>query len=162
MLSRSDYIAFKRAVRDILKECLRGVNPETKPQNASMVGDGFTKLTKDNRYYFSEEAKDCEEQLIEIINRLPVYPTLHLYSCATIAYADLLPDDMSTKRELLKACELADEFFSLLEINKLGIVDKSFISKYGFKMFAIDSDYKDVIKPNRSAFVQEDAELDLD
>ena len=161
MLSREDYLIFKRGIRPVLKNCLVSVNPETKPTNASMLVDGFTKLTSNNKYYFAEEAKHQREQLIEICNSLPLYPALHQYSCATIAYADLLPDDMSTQRELNKACELADEFFALLEINMMGVVDKSFISKYGFNMFSIDLDLKDKIKPNRSAYVQEGSEPEI-
>lgn len=162
MLSRSDYIAFQRPVRGILKECFCGVDLDSLPDEAYYGGYGYTNLTKDKEYYYTDNATNFKDELIRVCQGLPIYPSISKKFCGTIAFSDLLPDDMSTQRELLKACELVDEFFALLEINKLGGLDKSFISKYGFNMFSIDPDYKDVIKPNRSAYVQEKAEPDAE
>ena len=63
---------------------------------------------------------------------------------------------MTTKRELLKSCNLADAFFALLEINEIGVADDAFKSKYGFQISIINGQYQDRLKPNRSAFVSEE------
>ena len=138
MLSSDDYFDFECAVEDILDECFIGVNPANIPENATLATDGYTKLTEDKTYFFTEDVKKYKEQLISICNSLPLYPPVHQDSCATIAYADLLPNNISTKHYLIKFCELADEFFALLEMNSMGVTDELFLSKYGFKLFGID------------------------
>ena len=156
MLSSDDYYDFRHAVRDILKKCFVGVDLDSIPDNASLASKGYTALTKDKVYHFTDEATHYKVQLIGICQNLPVYPPINNNFCGTIAYGDLLPDDMSTERELLKACEVADEFFMLLELNDMGIAYEAFKNKYGFKLFLVDSRLSDKIKPNRSAYVQDE------
>lgn len=161
MLSNVDYIDFQDAVEEILDECLLGVDLDDIPETACYKSKGYTNLTKDKGYYFTEKAPHCKEQLIAICKTLPVYPSVNPNFCGTIAYADLLPHCMTTQRELLKACELTDEFFALLEYNQIGIAYETFKNKYGFQLLLVDPRLEDVIKPNRSAFVQEDSEPNI-
>ena len=156
MLSSDDYFDFECAVEEILDKCFIGVNMDPKTAGISRVLDGYTTLTRENRYCFTEGWAQYKEQLVSICEALPRYPAVHEDSCSTIAYADLLPDDMTTKRELLKSCNLADAFFALLELNQIGVADDAFASKYGFQIAIVNKKYQDRLKPNRSAFVSEE------
>ena len=156
MLSSDDYFDFECAVEEILEECFVGTNPDPKPSKSSLIVDGYTKLTSGNKYFFTGDLSKYREQLVSICEALPRYPAVIPESCSTISYADLLPDDMTTKRELLKSCNLADAFFALLEINEIGVADDAFKSKYGFQISIINGQYQDRLKPNRSAFASEE------
>ena len=161
MLSSDDYYDFQDAVEEILDGCFLGVDLDEIPEEATLRHRGYIKLTNDKGYYFTDKALRCKEQLISICQTLPIYPAVSPNSCGTIAYADLLPDDMTSKGELTDACELADEFFALLELNDMGIVSETFKNKYGFQLLLVDPRQKDKIKPNRSAFVQEGSEPEI-
>lgn len=161
MLSSDDYYDFSDSVQEILDSCFLGVNIDDIPEEAALRHRGYTKLTKDKGYYFTDKALQCKEQLIGICQTLPIYPAVSSNSCGTIAYAALLPDDMTSKMELEDACELADEFFVLLELNDIGVVSETFKNKYGIQLLLVDPRLKDKIKPNRSAFVQEDIEPNI-
>ena len=156
MLSGDDYFDFQDSVEELLDGCFLGVDLDEIPEEATLRHSGYTNLTKDKGYDFTDKALQCKEQLIGICQTLPIYPAVSPNSCGTIAYADLLPNYMTTQRGLIKACELADEFFALLELNDMGVVSEIFKNKYGFKLLLVDPRLKDKIKPNRSAFVQED------
>ena len=155
MLSRDDYFDFQFGIQDILDECFIGVDLDSIPDNAHFLCRGYTDLTKNKAYHFTDEATHYKKQLIGICQNLPIYPPINKNFCGTIAYGDLLPDDMSSQGELLDACEIADEFFALLELNDMGIAYEAFKNKYGFKLFLVDPRLSDQIKPNRSAFVEE-------
>jgi len=161
MLSRQDYLDFKRGFRGLLKDCFLGVDLDEIPEEATLRHRGYTKLTKDKGYYFTDSALKYKNQLIDVCQNLPIYPPVSPNSCGTIAYADLLPDDMSSQRELMKACEIVDEFFALLELNDMGVVSETFKNKYGFQLLLVDPRLQDKLKPNRSAFVQEDMEPNI-
>ena len=162
MLPRDAYFDFQFAVQDIMDECYLGTDFSKTNGKCKYTAEGFTTLTKDIEYYFTEEAYDnYQEQLIEICNMLPVHPPVHAASCGVIAYADLLPDDITSKMELMDACELADVFFNLLQMNGIGFHDDVVKSKYGFQLFSIIITLKDRIKQNTSAFVQEDSEPNI-
>ena len=161
MLSRKDYLDFNRQFRPLFKSCYLGTDSSKIVGKAGYAQEGYTTLTNNTKYYLSEKASDCQEQLIQICNMLPVHPPVHAESCGVIAYADLLPDDMASQRELLRACEIADVFFALLELNDIGFHDDVVKSKYGFQLFSIDTRLKGRIKQNTSAYVQEDIEPNL-
>lgn len=161
MLSRKDYMKFEFALEDITDECLVGINLDAYSEDAKLRTTGYTNLTKEKKYYFSKNANQYKEQLIDICQNLPIYPSVNEKFCGTIAYGDLLPDNLATKTQLEGCCELADEFFALLEFNHIGVVQEFFKNKYGFQLLLIDPRLKDKIKPNRPAFVQEDIEPNL-
>ena len=161
MLSNREYVEFQDAFQEILDECYLGTDSSKVIEKIEYANRGYTSLTSDTKYLFTEKAKDFEQQLIDICNKLPVHPPAHIASCGAIAYADLLPDDMTSKEELMDACELADAFFILLELNRMGLHDNLFKSKYGFQLFSIDLRLHGKIKPNTSAYVPEDAEPNI-
>ena len=156
MLSSDDYFDFECAVEEILEECFVGTNPDPKPSKSSLIVDGYTKLTSGNKYFFTGDLSKYREQLVSICESLPRYPAVIPESCSTISYADLIPNNITTKTRLLDTCELADAFFALLEINGIGVADDAFKSKYGFQISIINGQYQDRLKPNRSAFVSEE------
>ena len=156
MLSNRDYIEFEEAVEEILDKCFIGVNMDPKTADISRAVDGYTTLTRENRYCFTEDWAQYKEQLVSICEALPRYPAVHEDSCSTIAYADLIPNNITTKNRLLDTCELADVFFALLELNHIGVADDAFASKYGFQVAIVNKKYQDRLKPNRSAFVSEE------
>ena len=161
MLSSDDYFDFSDSVQEIMDECYLGTDSSKIVGKAGYAQEGYTTLTKGKKYYFSNKATEYQEQLIKICNTLPVYPPVHAVSCGVIAYANLLPDDMTSKMELMDACELADVFFALLELNDIGFHDDVVENKYGFQLFSIDKRLKNTIRQNRSAYVQEDIEPNI-
>ena len=144
-------------MRDVVRdESLRLTAKASGKEQAAHARYGYTYMTDEFIYIFSSRALTYKDELIKICGNLPVHPPLRSASCGAIAYADLLPDDMTTQRELLDACELADAFIALLELNGIGVCENIFKNKHGFQVFSVDKSYQDRIKQNRSAFVQDE------